>query len=139
MKIVFKIVMFVMLFNISITLLGYMLPDTAGFVKEGLTTPDSNMGTGTLVNASSGAPVEFQSPVQDALSVVYRIIDKLTIGVSSKLYNGVSTLLYGIVGPITMFLPDGGPKENIVLALKGILSVLYVWAGVYIFTGKVVN
>jgi hypothetical protein len=131
MRLGYKIMIFVLLVNVSSGLLDYALPDLSKF--SGVSYDSENQASNDLYrgfeSSVAGTPVENDFWPGG-------LLDFLTLGLYSRIKD---FLLSTIFGATTILLSMGIITATVAVILNVVQLVIYVMTAFYLFTGRAID
>lgn len=142
MNVIFKILIFSFILNISSGLISVVLPFYA--VNQEYTQGISyNANMTTQFESSLNDSVNPSSQIQDAGNQIYRVLDFLKIGYIGRFINAIKSSLWGFPNLLqNLFLsfvepnsPDSTMINGVFFLLKGVITIAYLLAVWWLWTG----
>ena len=141
MNLLFKWVMFGIFISLGTGLTLLVMPDdyvSTCFVYDTTLQSQLDDNFGGVINPNNN--------VEDQSSSFIRLIDSLNLGVIGKIISGVNTFLYGILdygkclfGYYSLTGVAKATYDSVNGILQIALSIAYIWAAVYMWTGRKTN
>ena len=125
MNTIFKIILFSICLNFATGLMANILPENAQYM---IFSGEDVYGN-EFVNKMNSTI----TPTPDQSNSFFRLIDSLTIGILGKFLTMMNGYMYGFLNflAVLFHLPNA-----ILLSMKGLLSVCYIFGAVWLWTGK---
>jgi hypothetical protein len=138
-RLVFQVMIFVFIMNLTIGLIGYIFPEMYG-TPEFTSGMSYNQGDIDYLNAQSDTMLTPGTQVSGGSGFFSSILDALTAGYYSKIkefiikyFYGLPVLLENFFGP---FMSEELSWFFFDILLKGMLTMMYIFAIAWMFTGR---
>jgi len=139
MNIVFKIMIYSVVLNFAVGIMGLAIP---AFVEEGNAgglVYDETFAEGFTVMEDSVNP---DSGLEDRGNQIYRLLDSINLGFIARFISIIPDLMYGAINLFQSIF--GGFMEpalsNLIFGtLKVLITIGYILGGLFLWTGRKLN
>ena len=135
MNFIFKLVVWTIMINSAIGIMNLTLGDVW---TNTCYSYNSTYSSTNQFNASVGGVINPNNNLQDQTSSFIRLIDSLNLGVIGKFLSGINAFFFGSIDFLQCLLNNQIPGALVVI-LKGLISSMYIFGAIYLWTGRVIN